>query len=113
MPKRSPMMSMTTSLLLVVALLASEWIYLRLFFRTVEPALVERVEAALDVKIGFGLLHHWQVREWSGREAARSRVAVSAAVSAIHLVVMLGFALGLLVVAAAVVTPLVWWHQRP
>jgi hypothetical protein len=106
------MMSMTTSLLLVVALLASEWIYLRAFFRSVEPALIERVEAALDVKIGFGLLHHWQVREWAGEEADRSRLGVSTLVSAIHLLVMLGFAIGLLAVAAVVVSPIVWWHHR-
>jgi hypothetical protein len=112
MPKHARMMSLTTSLLLVAALLASEWFYVRIFLRVVEPALIERVEASLEVKIGFGLLHHWQVREVAGREAGRSRLALSTAVSTIHLAVMLAFAVGLLAVAAAVVAPIVWWHQR-
>jgi hypothetical protein len=112
MPKTPRMMSLTTSLVLVIALLAAEWLYVRTFFRRVEPALIERVENSLALKIEFGVLHHWQVGELSPDDGARSRLALSAAVSAIHLAVMLGFAIGLLVVAAGVVTPLVWWHQR-
>ena len=112
MPKERRMMSLPVSLALVAALLASEWFYVRTFFRRVEPALIERVEAWLEVKIDFGLLHHWQVDEVREAGAQRSRFAASAAVSAIHLAVMLGFVVGLMLVAAAVVTPMVWWHQR-
>jgi hypothetical protein len=98
------MMSLPLSLALVPLLLGAEWLYVRAFFGWIEPALIARVEAALEVRIGFGPLHHWEVLEAGTR-------ATSVAVSAIHLGVMLAFSLGLLAVAAAAIAPAILWFR--
>jgi hypothetical protein len=105
------MMSLPLSLALMVALLGAEWLYVRAFFTRVEPALVARVETALGVRIGFGLLHHWEVREAAGEPAQGSPRAGSLAVAAIQLGAMMVFALGLLAVAAAISAPAILWGR--
>ena len=106
------MVSLPIALALMAVLLAGEWFYIRTFFTRVEPALIARVESALDVKIGFGLFHHWEVRDAGAQRGAAQRFAVSAAVFAIHLGVMLAFAVGLLALAGLVFGPAIWLHRR-
>ena len=107
------MVPLPVSLLLLVLALGCELLYVRAFFGRVEPALIARVETALDVTIGFGPLHHWEVREVGSRAAQRSAFARSAAVGAVQLAAMLGFALGLFAIAAAIFgPPIVWIRLR-
>ncbi len=106
------MMSLPLALVLVVGVLAAEWFYLRVFLRTVEPALIQRVERSLDVRIGFGFFHHWEVRDAGPDRSGAQRLALSAAIFGIHLGVMLVFAIGLVILALTIIAPVVWLHQR-
>lgn len=103
------MVPLPVSLLLLVVALGCELLYVRAFFGRVEPVLIARVEAALDVTIGFGPLHHWEVRAVGSRGAERPAFMRSAAVAAIQLGVMLAFALGLFAIAAAIFAPPILW----
>jgi hypothetical protein len=103
------MMSLPLSLALMVALLGAEWLYVRAFFTVVEPALIARVETALGVRIGFGPLHHWEVREAEPEGERAAPRAGGLVVAAIQVGVMVAFALGLLAVAAAISAPAIGW----
>lgn len=106
------MLPLPLSLVLMLALVGAEWLYVQTFFTRVEPALIARAERALDVEVRFGLLHHWNVRPTDPPRPSLVTLRAQVALLVLQLGTMLAFALGLLALAAAVFGPAIWLYRR-
>ena len=100
------MASLLLSLICVLLLLFCEWFYFQKYFKYIEPSIIDRTEKAFDIKIGFGVAHHWEVRQINPEITALNRMFIYIAIFAIQFVTILFYIIGLILIIGIILSPL-------